>query len=136
MAQEYKIDEQQQVVWSRCWGVLSNPDIVTQQAALRADKRFHPTMNQLVDCTDVTELTVTVEAVNQMGRSTLFAPTSRRAYVVTMDALYGMIRMYELHQAARGSECVRVFRDRAVALAWLGVGEPRTASRGQEPRIA
>lgn len=109
---------------------------MTQQAALRADPRFRATMNQLVDAIDVTELAVTVEAVNQMGQSTLFAPTAKRAYVVKMDALYGMIRMYELHQAARGSESVRVFRDRAVALAWLGAGEPRTASRGQEPRIA
>jgi hypothetical protein len=136
MAQDYKIDEQQQVVWSRCTGILSDQDILTQQAALRADKRFRPTMSQLVDATDVTEVAVTVEAVNQMGQSTLFAPAAKRAYVVTMDALYGMIRMYELHQAARGSESVRVFRDRAVALAWLGVGEPRTESRGQEPRIA
>jgi hypothetical protein len=136
MAQDYSIDEQQQVIWTRCWGILSDADIATQQANLRQDPKFKPTMSQLVDAREVTEVAVTVEAVNQLGQSTLFAPTAKRAYVVTKDALYGMIRMYELHQAARGSETVRVFRDRAVALAWLGVGEPRTESRGQEPRIA
>jgi hypothetical protein len=136
MAQDYSIDEPQQVIWSRCWGVLSDEDIATQQARLRQDPKFKPTMSQLVDARDVSEVAVTVEAVKQMGQSTLFAPASRRAYVVTRDALYGMIRMYELHQAARGSESIRVFRDRAVALAWLGVGEPRTESRGQQPQSA
>ena len=130
MAQDYKIDEQQQVIWTRCWGTLSDQDVVTQQASLRANPQFRSTLNQLVDASDVTEVAVSLEMVNQMGASTLFAPTSRRAYVVGKDALYGLVRMYELHQSARGSETVRVFRDRAVALAWLQINE-RTS--GVEP---
>ncbi len=124
MAQHYTIDEPQQVVWTRCWGTLSDQDVVTQQAALRADPKFRSSLNQFVDASAVTDVAVSIEMVNQMGVSTLFAPASRRAYLVGKDALYGLVRMYEMHQAARGGETVRVFRDREVALAWLGINEP------------
>ena len=136
MAQDYSIDEQQQVIWTRCWDVLSDQDVVTQQASLRANPQFRPTLNQFVDASEVTEVAISVETVNQMGQSTLFAPTARRAYVVGKDALYGLVRMYELHQAARGSETVRVFRDRAVALAWLQVNEQGQAHAPEQSKSA
>ena len=123
MPQDYTIDEPQQMIWTRCWGVLSDQDIIAHQAKLRADPKFFPTINQFVDARAVTEVTVSIALVNQMGRSTLFAPTAKRAYSVGKDALYGLVRMYEMQQAARGTESIRVFRDRAVALAWLGITE-------------
>ena len=125
MPQDYRIDEQQQVLWTRCWGVLSDQDIIAHQAKLRADPKFSPTIKQFVDACDVTKVAVTVEAVNQLGASTLFAPAAKRAYFVGKDALYGLVRMYEMQQAARGTDSIRVFRDRAVALAWLGITEPK-----------
>ena len=126
MPQEYTIDTQQQVIWARCWGCLSDQDLLAHQAALRADPKFNNLISQLVDAREVTELEVSTAAVNKLGTSTLFAPTAKRAYVVTQNALFGLIRMYEQQQAVRGVSAVRVFRDRALALAWLGVSDPST----------
>lgn len=131
MPQEYTIDAQQQVIWARCWGRLSDQDLVAHQAALRADPQFHDQISQLVDAREVTDVDVSTEAVKKLGASTLFAPAAKRAYVVAQNALYGLVRMYEQQQAVRGTNSVRVFRDRAVALAWLGVNEPSaTAPEG------
>lgn len=121
MAQEYQIDEAQQVVWVRCSGTLSDNDITAHQAALRTDPRFRPTQSQLVDTTAVTDVTLSLGAVKKLGQSTLFAPESKRAYVVTKDVIFGLVRMYELYQTLRGSRSVRVFRTRAEAIGWLAV---------------
>jgi len=136
MPQDYSIDEQQQVIWTRCWGVLSDADIVCHQARLRDDPCFHPTLNQLVDARAVTEVKISAAAISKLGESTLFSPEAKRAYVVAQDALYGLVRMYEMHQAARGSEAVRVFRDHAVALAWLGVNEQASDSSQDNSKSA
>lgn len=121
MPETYQIDEAQSVIWTRCWGVLSDEDIQNQQTRLRHDPRFRPTFHHLVDTTAVTDVAISGKMVLQMGQSTLFAPEARRAYVATKDVLFGLARMYELYQGTRGQQSVRVFRHRAEALAWLGV---------------
>lgn len=135
MAEDFQIDEVQQVIWARCWGVLADQDIFSHQARLRADPRFRPTMAQLVDTREVTEVTISMETIKRLGGSTLFAPESRRAYVVSQEVMYGLVRMYEIYQNLRGSEGVKVFRDRAEAVAWLGVqdlGQPPSAEPHSE----
>jgi hypothetical protein len=130
MAEDFQIDEVQQVIWARCWGVLADQDVLSHQARLRADPRFRPTMAQLVDTRDVTDVTISMDTIKRMGASTLFAAESRRAYVVAQEVMYGLVRMYEIYQNLRGSEGVKVFRSRAEAIAWLGVkdlGQPPSA---------
>lgn len=124
MPEEYRIDERQRMVWARSWGVLSDDDIRRHQSRLRADPLFHPSFSQLVDCTAVTEVTLSAGTILQMGQSTVFDPSARRAYVVAKDVLFGLVRMYELHQGLRGPGSVRVFRSRNEAIAWLEVADP------------
>ncbi len=124
MPEAYQIDETQSVVWTRCWGVLRDEDILNQQARLRTDPKFRPTLGQLVDTTAVTDVTLSARLMLSMGQSTLFAPEAKRAYLVTKDVVFGLVRMYELYQGMRGQQSVRAFRRREEALAWLGVQEP------------
>ena len=121
MAEEYHIDRAQGIIWSRCWGVLSDEDIATQQARLRTDPNFDPTLSQLVDCREVTDVTLSVGTVKRLGQSKLFSPESKRAYIVAKDVVFGLVRMYELYQKLRDAHSVRIFRDRAEAVLWLGV---------------
>lgn len=121
MSESYHIDEPQRMVWARSWGVLCDEDILSHQSRLRADPKFNPSFSQLVDTTGVTEVTLTARMMLQMGQSTVFAPEAKRAYVVAKDVMFGLVRMYELNQALRGKQSVRVFRNRAEAVAWLEV---------------
>ena len=123
MSEEYRIDEKQKIVWSRCWGVLSDADLLAQQARLRTEPKFQPGFCQLINTSEVTETTMTGEAVKRVAQNSLFAPESKRAFVVVKNVVYGMGRMFELYQGLKGGSSVRVFRDRAVALAWLGVND-------------
>jgi hypothetical protein len=91
------------------------------------DAQFEPTLRHLVDTSDVTEVTLSAQAIVQMGHSLLFDPTAKRAYVVTTDLVFGLARMYELYQNLRGPQNVRVFRDRDEALRWLGLNEVSAA---------
>ncbi len=123
MPADYQIDLPQHLIRSRCWGELSDADITTQQEQLRNDPNFHSRLNQLVDAREITSVTVSMQTIRQIGQSTLFAPESRRAYVVAKDVMYGLVRMYELYQNLRGSQHIRAFRDHAEALRWLGVDD-------------
>lgn len=124
MPEAYHIDETQSVVWTRTWGVLCDQDIYNHQERLRSDPKFRPGLHQLVDTTAVTEVTLSARLMLDMGQSTLFAPEAKRAYLVTKDVVFGLVRMYELYQGMRGHQSVRAFRRREEALAWLGVQEP------------
>ena len=121
MPQEYQIDEAQCVVWCRCWGVLVDDDILTQQAGLREDTRFRPTFSHFVDTTQITEVQVSARTMLAVGQSQIFATTAKRAYVVTRDVVFGLVRMYGLYQGLRGRAEIQVFRTRPEATAWLGV---------------
>ncbi len=124
MAQEFQLDDRQHVVWVRCSGVLTDQDILSHQAALRADPRFQPEFSQLVDTRAVTEVEVSARVMWQLGQSQLFAPSARRAYVVSRDVMFGLVRMYGLYQGLRGRAEVRAFRSRDEAVAWLEVDDP------------
>ncbi len=130
MPHELQLDETQRVVWSRCWGVLTDDDLASHQELLRGDPRFANDYHQLVDTREVTEVHVSARMILQLGQSRLFAPHSKRAYVVTRDVLFGLVRMYGLYQELRGRAEIRAFRTRAEAVAWLGVDDacPFTAA--------
>lgn len=135
MAQEFQIDDTQRIIWVRCSGALTDHDIVTHQASLRADPRFRPEFFQLVDTCAVTEVEVSARVMWQLGQSQLFAPTARRAYVVVRDVMFGLVRMYGMYQGLRGRAEVRAFRTRAEAVAWLEVDDIETdavATSGRE----
>jgi hypothetical protein len=127
MSEEYQIDLENRVIMTRCWGVLCDQDIIQHRARLAADPAFNPMLSQLVDTSEVTEITLTPSTMVLLGQSTLFNPAAKRAYVVTKDVMFGLVRMYELYQSIRGTQTVRVFRIREEALQWLGKKEASAA---------
>ncbi len=119
MPATYTIDKAQRLVLSIGTGVLTANDMWTHQKQLASDKDFDPNFSQLGDFTGVTEIAFTADDVRSFAERNIFSPQSRRAFVAKSDALYGMVRMFELLRDVRGEGQIRVFRDHDAALEWL-----------------
>jgi hypothetical protein len=121
MPEEYRIDPAQGVIWSRFWGTMSDADFMTHHARLQADSQYDGNHHQLIDTTEVRSVTLSAQVVGEVANASRFSPDAKRAYLVTQDALFGLARMFQLYLNLKGEENIQVFRDRAQALAWLGV---------------
>ncbi len=104
MSEEYHMDEKQCIVWTRCWVILTDADLLGHQARLRTEPNFQPGFCQLIDTSEVAEMTLTGAAVKQVASNSLFARESKRPFVVVKNAVYGMGRMFELYQGLKGAQ--------------------------------
>ena len=68
----------------------------------------------------VTEIKVSTSTINEISRAQLFTPGTHRAFVASADAVFGLLRKYELQADSMG-QIVRVFRNREEAETWLGL---------------
>jgi hypothetical protein len=125
MPAAYRLDLHFRVVWSRAWGVVTDEELDAHSRALRADPRFEPSFRQFQDLTDATEPRVTPAGLLLLAQINPFGKHARRAVVVASDVVYGLARMHEQLRNESGDD-LRVFRDRADALAWLGLPEDWT----------
>ena len=117
MPADNRVDRSKRVVYSRAWGVLTDQDLADNRAALFLDPVFEPSFARLYDLTDVTEFKVTSAALLRLSLTSPFAPTARRAVVVSSDAAFGMVRKYSILSGRE--EVIQVFRDRPSAVQWL-----------------
>jgi hypothetical protein len=107
-------------VITRIWGTATDEDIHEHGRRLRADPRFDPTYKQLADISEVTEILVSTSTIEEISRGQLFTPGTPRAFVASNDAVFGLLRKYELHAESVG-QTVAVFREREAAEKWLGL---------------
>lgn len=121
MPATYHIDPARRLVVSTFMGNVSDAEVEKVIAAMASDPAFDPRFNNLVDARAVTDLAITTPAIRQSAERELFAESSRRAFVVSDDAAYGVARMFQSLDV-HGGERVGIFRDLAEAERWLGVG--------------
>jgi hypothetical protein len=114
------IDPARRLVITRVWGAATEEEIFEHGQRLRSDPQFDPSYRQLADMSEVTEVRVSSSALETMSRGQLFTPGTQRAFVASSDAVFGMLRKYELHAESLGQR-VCVFRDRKAAEDWLGL---------------
>jgi hypothetical protein len=117
----FEIDPGRRLVTTRIWGAATDDDILAHNRGLRGDPRFDPTYRQLADMSGITEILVTKGTIEEISRGQLFTPGTQRAFVASNDAVFGLLRKYELHAESLG-QTVKVFRDRKAAETWLGLG--------------
>lgn len=118
------IYQEQRLVITTGEGRVTLDEIKANQDRLANDRDFDPEFNQLLDATAVTAMEITVDNIRQAVRRKLFSITSRRAFLVSSTFVYGMARMIQTYnELSQGATSVSVFRDRALALRWLGVPE-------------
>ena len=120
MPASYEIDPARRLVITAVWGAATDADIHEHGRRLRADPLYDPTYRQLADMSGVTKILVSSGTIEDISRGQLFAPGTQRAFVASNDAVFGLLRKYELHADSLG-QTVRVFRDRKEAEEWLGL---------------
>jgi hypothetical protein len=116
----YRVDRALRLVFSRAWGVVTDGEMLSHSAALRADPRFEPDFNHWLDADDVSDLRLTSEAVRRLAIQTPFGPGSRRAVVASADFVFGMSRMFQLMRDDNPGQ-LSVFRDAPSAHAFLAL---------------
>lgn len=127
MPVKYRIVNELDLVWTTWDGVVTLEDGMQHNALLRADPDFHPAMRQLSDARGA-ESAVSEPDIRGLARRSAFGPESRRAILVSDDALFGVSRMYESRAQTAGE--VRVFRSLSEALDWLEIDGPTRQSHG------
>jgi hypothetical protein len=97
---------------------VTDDDVFEHRRLLRNDPQFDPNFRQLADFSEITANLVATSTVQETSREHYFSPGTRRAFVARDDAVFGMLRMFELHAESIG-QMIEVFRDRHAAEAWL-----------------
>jgi len=115
----FNIDKDRRLVMSTATGVFNKEDALSHQQRLQAHPDFDPSYSQLADFTHVTKFDVTAEDIRQLAFNSLFAPSARRALLVSGDFAFGLGRMYEMLREGAGESGVRVFRNLDEALDWV-----------------
>lgn len=113
----YAIDPKLDLVHVRWVGVVSYESALAHHQALADDPDFHPAMRQFTDASRAM-LPYNSGKVRALALRSPFGEGSRRAVVVSTDAIFGASRMYAA-QVPAGE--LYVFRNREDALDWLGV---------------
>jgi len=116
----YVIDPNRQLVTTRLWGVVTEEEVRAHNRKLRTDPAFDPSYRQLADMTAITESRVGTSLINETSADQFFNPGTRRAFVASTDANFGMARKFAL-QAEAGGQTIEVFRDLRKAEEWLGL---------------
>jgi hypothetical protein len=101
-------------------GPLTEDEVHDHNQRLRNDRAFDPNYCQLVDITGVTEILVGKRMVSETSIDQVVDPGTRRAFVASSDATFGMARMFALQSDGVG-QTIEVFRDLRSAEAWLGL---------------
>lgn len=125
----YTIHRELGVVVTRFTGRVSDDEFTDSYGRLLHDDDYELGTDELADLRAVEDLDLSAAALRRVEEMTeeRYAGSDlefRTAIVAPRDQSYGIGRMYEVF-AEGGPERVRVFRDPAAALAWLGL-EPDT----------
>jgi hypothetical protein len=118
---ECLVDVERRLVVSRGTGTFGHADFLEHLERLRADPRFEPGFDHLVDGRQFDRFDLTAEQLRDMGSRSVFAPTSRRALVVSSVFQFGLARMFAAFREAESGQDTMVFRDMREATAWLGL---------------
>jgi len=120
----YVIDKERRLVISTGWDQVTFEEMKAHQDQLALDPEFNSEFNQLVDGTAVTTLDLSIDDIRTLTTRSLFSPTSRRAFVATQPAIYGMGRMLGAYaEMSKIPQTATVFYDLPSALQWLGLEE-------------
>src|SRR5215472_12819300 len=124
MPVRYVIDAERRLVITKGWDRVTFPEMQANQDKLLNDPAFDPTFNQLLDWTQATAADVSADHLRTLANRKVFSPTSRRAFVASMPAMFGIGRMAEaFHEMSDSPSRACVFYDMPSALKWLGITE-------------
>jgi len=125
----YAIHKKQRLVITKVWDRVAFDEIRAHQEEFRNDQEFNSDFNLLIDASGATALDISTDEARTIASQGLFSSTSRRAFLASSPAIFGMGRLLSVYHAiSTGQERVQVFCDRAAALRWLGVEDDPEAN--------
>lgn len=121
MPAEFLIDVPNRLVCTYASGSVTYADALSHMERLSADPRFLGSFHQIIDFRDTTGTELTAEQVRELSRRPVYAPSSRRAFVMGTDVQFGLGRMFAAFRELEGEPNIRIVRDMPEALAWTRV---------------
>jgi len=118
----YVVYKDQNLVISTGSDRVTWKEIKASQDQTKTDPEFNPEFNQIVDLRAVTGFDLTTQQASVLTRRMIFSPTSKRAFVASEPAVFGVGRMWQIFsEVSDNPSQIRVFYDLASALNWLGL---------------
>lgn len=123
MPMTYTIDREAGVVRLRCWGVLSNDEMLDCVERMHADPARASGMPSLVDCREIEDMRVTPAGMQAAANieQVLADPAQEPwaiAVIAPQDEVFWLGRLYEALRAGSPAT-VRVFRSADDADDWM-----------------
>ena len=126
MSVEYTYDEENNVLYTRFFGVVVEKDFRDQAEAVAADSHIKQGVRELVDLSGIEDIQASPTALEtniriDSSHSEKLAGM-RTAIVASTDLLYGFSRMFQsLTEVRDAPATVEVFRNEKDARKWLGL---------------
>jgi hypothetical protein len=121
MPADFSIDAQRRMVFSNATGVLTLSDALDHMDRLSRHPDFRPAYNQLFDFRKVTEIALSGDDIQEIAARNIFAPGSRRAFLVATGLQFGMARMFATYRRFGGEQGISVFTDANKARSWVSL---------------
>ena len=121
----YEIDRGRNRIATRCFGDTTLTEVLAHFDELERDQDRPSHLDVYLDLTEQTNLPTAQQiqaAASRIGMAKWMIDFRACAIVVNRDALFGMLRMFEVF-AHPHFERLRVFRDASQARAWLDNGK-------------
>lgn len=123
MPMSYTIDQEAGVVRLRCWGILTNEEMLDCVQRMHCDPARPPGTPSLVDCRDIQEMRVTPTGMQAAaGLEQVLADPPQEPWAIAViapqDDVFWLGRTYEALRVGSPST-VRVFRNAVDAEEWL-----------------
>lgn len=113
----YSVDPAARVVFTNISAPLTIRDLIALSDALRKDRSFDPTFDELLEVCPGSAVGFRYADVQEATKIDPFSKLSRRAILVHSDVDYGVARMYEVLHGGH----IQVFRSAEKAREFLGL---------------
>ena len=117
MKVSYSIDKQRRLIVTTAEGSVTFGDIKGHQDRLLADPDFDVSFDQLIDTTPASAIDISAAQARVLAQRRIVSPESRRAFVATQPAIFGLGRMMQIYHEPIGP--AEVFDSTDEALKWI-----------------
>jgi hypothetical protein len=129
MPADFYMDTELRCVFSKAVGEFSRADAFDHMTRMIAHPDFDPSFNQLGDFREVQRMDLSGEDIRNFATRSIYAASSKRAFVVSTDVQFGLGRMFETYRGLDGENGVRIFRSMSDAIQWVGLLEEPNAAK-------
>ena len=91
----FQIDVRRQLIFLHLSGVVTETELFTTGRAANSDERVKEGFARLINLSDVTNFSLSSDAIRRLADVSRSVPAGRRALVATSPVTFGIARMWE-----------------------------------------